>query len=371
MRIGLFNTNPAWGGGERWFFDAGRALEARGHEVVRLGRSGTPLFRRWGRGAVDSERFGRRRVRALDVLVCNSGREVRRALRLVGRRAGPAVVLRRGLDRPLRDAWYRRRAWRRLSAILVNSRATGETVAASLPWFPRSRIRRIYNPVTLDPVPDVPRSGPFRVGIVGRLVRQKGADVLLEALARLRELDWTLDIVGDGALRRELERHARSLGIRDRCRFRGEVRDVAPVFASLDLVVVPSRYEGFCFAAAEAALAGRPVVATRVSSLPEVVLDGETGVLVPPDDPTALARAVRALANDPARAAALGDEARARAKERFSPARLHDALESFVEEAAAWPPVGDGSAEGSAPQAGPSAGERSAAAAGSTGTPRR
>jgi glycosyltransferase involved in cell wall biosynthesis len=345
VKIALYNANPAWGGGERWFFEAAAALEARGHDVLRLGRPGTPLFERWAESALPAAAgLMVDRSAVPDVVLGNSGREVRSAMRLLPRGAETRIILRRGIDRPLRNNWFRRRSWRRLSGILVNSDATGATVRASLPWFPGDRIRRIYNPV---PDPGSPKraetSGRFRIGAVGRLVRQKGFDVLLTALASLdTDPPWDLVIAGDGALRGDLERRAGELGISSRVRFLGHVHDVPAVYAALDLLVVPSRYEGFGFVAAEGALAGLPVVASRVSSLPEVVRDGVTGRLVPPDDAAALAEAIASLARDPASARALGAAGRADAVERFDPEGIHTRLEAFLSEAATWPPVGRG-----------------------------
>lgn len=342
MRIGLFNTNPAWGGGERWFLEAGAALRARGHQVVSIGRVGTPLFRRWGQratpeAALDALCAG---DAPLELLLCNSGREVRCALRSMSRDSPTRLILRRGLDRVLRDNWLRRRSWRRLSAILVNSDATAATVRRSLPWFPPDRIRRIYNPVPL-PAPTAPPAfdAPIRLAVVGRLVDQKGFDLLLDALGEAgASFDWTLAVAGEGRRRGALERQARRLGLAGRVRFLGHLDRVEPLYAEADLVVVPSRYEGFCFVAVEAALAGRPVVGTRVSSLPEVVEDGATGLLVPPGDPAALLEAIRALVTDPTRARAMGARGSERARERFAPERIHAELESFLMEVAAAPP---------------------------------
>jgi 2-deoxystreptamine N-acetyl-D-glucosaminyltransferase/2-deoxystreptamine glucosyltransferase len=270
----------------------------------------------------------------------NSRKDLVRVLREARGRPGLRVALRRGIDRRLRDNPFRRPAWRRLSSILVNSDATGETVRRSLPWFPPGRITRVYNAVRLEPRPAVPAPDDrLRVGVVSRLVRSKAVDVLLRALARLRA-PWSLVAAGDGSERPRLERLARDLGIGDRCRFLGHVAEPADVYAALDVVAIPSYYEGFCFTAVEAALAGLPVVASDASGLREVVEDGRTGILVPPRDPDALAGALERIAADPALARALADEGRRRARERFDPPRLHDELERFLERAAAEDPVG-------------------------------
>ncbi len=356
LRIALLDANPQWGGGERWFLDAARALLERGHELRLVAAEEAPLFERFrelGAPVIPDHRIADAFADPVPaVALANSGREVRAALRGVAElrsaaRARTRLVLRRGIDRPLANHWFRRRSWRRLSAILVNSDATGRTVRDSLPWFPEERIRRIHNPVTFEPAPRSPappggEDPPFRIGVVARLVRQKGLDVLFEALAKLTPEDepWTLDIAGDGKLRGELEELARRLEIADRVRFAGHVDALAPFYGSLDALVVPSRYEGFGFVAAEGLKAGLPVIASRTSSLPEIVDPGETGILVPPDDPEALATAIRALAADPVKAAAMGTLGQERASARFAPAPLHDALEDALAWAAGLPPVG-------------------------------
>ena len=96
----------------------------------------------------------------------------------------------------------------------------------------------------------------------------------------------------------------------------------------------PARWEGFGLALLEAMLAGKPVVATRVSSAPEIVADGETGLLVPPDDPAALAEAVLGLLADPGRAAAMGEAGLTRAQSTFSVARMSERTAAIYVEAA-------------------------------------
>lgn len=308
--------------------------------MVVLAAAGSALERRLATAGIETAAADRARDalarHAPDVVVTNSGRELRRVIRALGRRASraPALVLRRGIDRPLRDHPFRRRAWRRLAAIVVNSGATRATVRRSLPWFPDERIRLLHNAVTLDAEPPVPRAAgqPFRVGAVARLVRQKGIGYLLEAVARLPDVELSVEIAGEGKLRRRLEAASRRLGVADRVRFLGHVEALPPLYARLDAVAIPSLYEGFCFVAAEAALAGLPVVASDVSSLPELVEDERTGLLVPPGDSAALATALAALARDPERARALGERARARAAARFAPEPLLDRLVEILDD---------------------------------------
>jgi glycosyltransferase involved in cell wall biosynthesis len=154
---------------------------------------------------------------------------------------------------------------------------------------------------------------------VSRLVEQKGVDIAVRALPaiRTRHPNAVLVVLGEGPQRPRLAGEGVYLP--------GRVGDVASWYRRAELLVHPARWEGFGLALVEAMLAGKPVVATRVSSAPEIVADGETGLLVPPDDPVALAEAVTALLADPARAAAMGEAGLARAQRNFSVAKMAEA----------------------------------------------
>ena len=149
---------------------------------------------------------------------------------------------------------------------------------------------------------------------VSRLVPQKGVDVAVEAMAGI---DATLVVLGEGPEREALQAQARALGVR--LLLPGRVGDVTSVLRRADVLVHPARWEGFGLALLEAMLAGLPVVASRVSSIPEIVADGETGVLVPPDDPAALRAAIESVLADPGE---LGASGRERARREFSVAQM-------------------------------------------------
>jgi glycosyltransferase involved in cell wall biosynthesis len=173
-----------------------------------------------------------------------------------------------------------------------------------------------------DPVPE----GARILLCVCRLEPQKGVDVAIRALAEAP--DTHLVVLGEGPQRRELEQLARELGVR--VYMPGRVPDVAAWLRRADLLVHPVRWEGFGLALLEAMLASLPIVATRVSSIPEIVADGRTGVLVPPDDPPALAAAVRRVLADPAE---YGQRGHTRALAEFSVARMADRTLAVYEQA--------------------------------------
>lgn len=165
-----------------------------------------------------------------------------------------------------------------------------------------------------------PLPGAPRLAIVGRLIPIKGHDVLLRALAEARERlpGLTLEIAGEGPLEPSLRATVARLGLDGAVTFLGRVAPVAPVLERAEVVVVPSFGEGFGMVALEAMERGRPVIASAVGGLPEIVDAGRTGILVPPGDVAALARALAELAGDGARAASLGAAGRERARDEFS-----------------------------------------------------
>jgi glycosyltransferase involved in cell wall biosynthesis len=155
---------------------------------------------------------------------------------------------------------------------------------------------------------------------VGRLIYYKGFEHLVRAMADVR---GTLLLAGDGPLRGALEAEARRLGIAERVVLMGRVNDaeLRACYHACDVFALPSvaRSEAFGIVQLEAMACGRPVVNTRLdSAVPHVSLDGLTGLTVPPGDPAALAAALRALLDDPARRAAMGAAARLRVREEFS-----------------------------------------------------
>ncbi|MGQ9512036.1 MAG: glycosyltransferase family 4 protein [Thermodesulfitimonas sp.] len=170
------------------------------------------------------------------------------------------------------------------------------------------------------------------VGTVARLAPQKGVRYLIEAAGLLppgRQPFFV--IVGDGPLRGELERLA-AASAGGRFFFTGMREDLPALLNAFDLFVLPSVSEGFGLAALEAMAAALPVVATTVGGIPEVVVDGETGILVPPRDAAALAAAIGRLLGDPELAAKMGQAGRERVRKLFTVERMARAVMALYEE---------------------------------------
>jgi len=159
---------------------------------------------------------------------------------------------------------------------------------------------------------------------VAELHTNKGLDVLIEAFAKLasRELQVCLILAGAGEEKEKLMALTKRLMIATRVVFTDFLPDARSYLAAADLFVFPSRKEGMPFALLEAGLASLPVIASRVGGIPEVIEDGAGGLLVPPDDPGALAEAIQSLIKNPERAARLGTALRAHVEKEFSKERM-------------------------------------------------
>lgn len=251
---------------------------------------------------------------------------------LVGRLAGTPVTLvsKRSLDRYDRID-RRAAAWlsnRLASRVTVNASAVRDITIEHERCAPE-RIVMIPNGVALpssapasvppQPASDPRGTGPL-VGMVGRLSWKKGYEHALAAAVLLRERipGVRFDVVGDGELRRELEETTRRLGLADTVRFLGQRRDVPDLMRTFDCFVLSSVIEGMPNALLEAMALGRPVVTTSAGGSAEVVIDGESGLVVPPADPDALANAIERVLRDADFARRIAASGERRVREQFS-----------------------------------------------------
>jgi glycogen synthase len=324
-----------------------RALKARGHEIIVVARRdtddlpdvdcyhGIPVYRFPFRTAVQARNLGRvvdlrERLAAVvrafkpDVVhVYHSGPGLYFYLLACGSRSAPVIMTlhQTYVDPLLTPDSVRGRLMRSARWISSCSASVLEVTRQQLPEIKSysSVISNSLEMPTLEPAP-LPFDPP-RVLCLGRVIQQKGFDVSLTAWKTLagRFPGARLVIAGNGLARPDLEQQARRLGL-DCVDFLGWVPpdDVPALINSCTLMLMPSRIEPFGLVALQAAQMGRPIVATRVDGLPEVVVHEKTGWLVDADDSHALAQAIAFLLDHPEIAAELGRAARVRAQELFS-----------------------------------------------------
>lgn len=345
-RICFVNTNRAWGGGEKWAHDfASRAVRSgarvsavvhpesvlgdrlAGVEGVRVER--VPIGNLSFLDPRVQGRLGRFFARsAIEIVVMALPADLK-AAGLAARRAGVEhVVYRRGIDVPVRDTWLNRHLYGRvITRLICNSEQTRRSVLAhNAALIDPERVSVLYNGFDVeafDRAPSTPlverEPGVVVIGTAGRLTEQKGHTYLLQALELLRSRGARvrLLVAGTGELHDALAREVAGRGLGDCVHFLGFVEEMRRFYASLDLFVLPSLWEGFGYALVEAMAACLPVVAFDVSSNPEILEGGATGRLARVGDEADLAAKIHELAQDATARAQLGERGRRRVLEVF------------------------------------------------------
>ncbi|MEX1118256.1 MAG: glycosyltransferase family 4 protein [Terrimicrobiaceae bacterium] len=353
----LLNSMKFMGGGETWMLGMAGHLAARGHHpfltarpktmLLKLAReSGLPAFPLWISGDLNPILLWRLasmiRDNNIDLVIANTARDIRIAGLVTHFQKGVSVVGLHQVDLPIKNKWNYRLTFKTFAdAIVVNSRSTKRTLLENNPWLPQNKIRVVPhgidtskyqsgNPEALRAELGLP-SDAFVIGFVGRLSGQKGVSVLLAAIEQLARQDRTLHFViaGIGTLEKKVIDFVKSSGLGDVVHFLGFRDDVPALMQMFDLLVVPSLWEGFGLVLIEAMSAGVPCIASNVSSIPEILEDGENGLLVPPGDVEALVRAVLRLHADPALGKLLGNAGKETVDEKFTIDRMMTGYEEL------------------------------------------
>ena len=359
LRIAHVDAERGFSGGEIQVFLLMEGLRARGHENLlfcqpgsrceeQASRRGFEVCSLPMRGDLDLPAVwglhGAMGKARLDLVHLHTGR----ATWLGGLAAAwcglPALTTRRQ-DRRVKRNWRTRLIYRRLTQRGV---AISKAVERCLKEGGVDPARIQIIPSSVDPAQfacEIPRDELRRASglkpednvllVMAALVRRKGIDVLLQALARLVEegdVRTQLWIAGQGSESAALEQQACDLGLEKRVYFLGQRSDKAELFSICDAFLLPSRREGLGVAALEAMAAGRAVIASSVGGLADAVIDGETGLLVQPENVEQLAQAIARLRDDAPLASRLGAAGPARVGRGHLPEQMVQAYEDLYRE---------------------------------------
>jgi glycosyltransferase involved in cell wall biosynthesis len=364
MNVLFLNSCRTWGGGEVSLTQIVESLRSLGHNVTVACRPNSALYNRIRNSTIDlvPVRFGgdfdpftilglaRLMVgRKIDVVCVHTEKELRVG-GMASLLAAVPVIVSREVDFPLKDTFLNRLFYGKVASVVIaNSYATKNTLLISAPWLDAGKIHVVWKGVDAR-LFRLPASGSLReefhigeedslIGFVGRLDEQKGLLTLLEAMALLVEQHRNAKLVlaGDGNLRASVQEFLRSRNL-DRHAYLAGFRENIPEFLrGIDFLVMPSNWEGFGYAAVEAMAAGKAVVASNVSSLPEIIEDRRTGLLVPPRSPERLADAMVMLVDNPQLRNSMGKAGARKVENVFSLPTMVANVESLLLEAASLP----------------------------------
>lgn len=356
MQIAFVNFigTGKFGGGEKWMVSAGAQLVAKGHDVIMIGKKGSKFLDHAMKAGISSLGISRWQhttgyyfitvAQALsmqknDILICNLNTDVRTIGLLAKLRGTPVILARHGLLSYHKKRWrYKISAQYILDGIITNSK-TIKTTYADYGWFDEKFVKVIYNGITIPDhvVPyDFSKRFPGKKVIysAGRLAEQKGFVYLIDAAAILQKNrnDLLFAISGEGKLESELKQQVANLGLENSFIFLGLSADIYPYLKGCDLFVLSSLFEGMPNVVMEAMAMQKAVVATNVNGVQELMVEGETGLIVPAKEPQALANAIAQIIENPDMLALFGKTGYERVTKEFTMSAMADNLELHLQQ---------------------------------------
>lgn len=352
LKVLFINSIQMWGGAEVWLMDVMHGLEGRGHDVTLVCRPGTILEKNARAEGFDVVAMKMRgdvdpfviynvmhvmKSKGIQVMSTNMDKELRFG-GLAAKLAGDVVVIpSREVDYPLKNNLRYRLTYNWLADyVLANSESTKQTLLSSAPWLDEDRIEVVYKGINPTPYMERPEDGAALrdelgiasdtkvVGFVGQIIERKGVPDIIEAIPLVVEKipNVRFLFVGEGLLDDFVVEAAKERGVADNVIHAGFRKDIPAIMKAVDLLILPSVVEGFGYVLAEAMAASRPVVATRASSIPEIVVHDETGLLVDVHEPEQLADAVARILGDDTLATDMGRRGRERVLANFTLERM-------------------------------------------------
>jgi len=337
----FFNSNHAWGGGEKWHLQHAISLRNLGYQVLVVTGKKSALFEKAKNNGLRVKSFHIFNLSFLDpifitylarffmrekvdTVIFGLSKDVKTG-GIAARMAGiKKRIYRRGSAVPVRDSLLNRFLFRHiLTQTVANSVCIREAILENNPkLIPPGKLRLIYNAVHIPGREMRPKAHQHKIQLTnaGRLVEQKGQHYLVKVAATLKKegYPFTMSIAGSGKLAKPLKAMAVESGLNGEFRLCDFQDEITLFLKDSDIFLFPSLHEGTANVLLEVMAMGIPVVAFNVSSMPEMIVDGETGYLVPLGDTAAFTEKVKILIENPQLRVSLGENARKRVQERFN-----------------------------------------------------
>jgi glycosyltransferase involved in cell wall biosynthesis len=346
----FINSITIYGGGEVWMINAMKEFASRGYKVLLICKPESEIKNCALKEGIDTITMSIAgegdpftiykllkiiKQKKIDFIITNTAKELRLS-GIVSKLSGRTkVIARQGIDYPLKNTLRYRFTYNLLAdAIVANSEATKKTILKNAPWLNPDKVKVIYNGIDTDLYSqantkslrdEIGFSNDDKIiGFAGRLNVQKGVKYLLEAFKVVAEKSSSakLLIVGKGDLETYVKEFTAKHNLKSRIHFAGFREDIPNIMRTIDILVLPSLWEGFGIVLIEAMAAGKPCVATNISSIPEIMMDGENGFLVPPENTQAIADALMKLVSDEKLSERLGRKGSEIVNEKFTIDRM-------------------------------------------------
>jgi glycosyltransferase involved in cell wall biosynthesis len=345
----FINSITLYGGGEVWMLTLIKELVRRGYKVTLVCKKESEIIKHVDnsldvlplRITGDFDPFTISRLvkiykkRKIDIVIANVGKDIRLAGLAAKFVSDISVVALHQVDREIKNNLRYRFTYNSLADIIVvNSIATKNTLLKSAPWLSDKKIKVIYHGIDNEKYSDS-KTKSLRsqlgistqekiIGFIGRLSVQKGIKYMLDAfrLVANKTNNVHFIIVGTGELEGMIKDFTTSFNLENRIHLLGFRNDIPDLMRTFDIFLLPSIWEGFGIVLIEAMAAGKPVVATKTSSIPEIVVENICGILFPPEDDESIANALMKLISDPELKIKYGEAGRKIVSEKFTIGRM-------------------------------------------------
>ena len=361
------NSNIPWGGGEKWHLEAALAFAQKGWKVFVLCHPNSKLLKKvqqypqltpfaiaLGKLSFLNPFVNQRlksflQQQAISTVIMNLPIDVKCIAPAAKQANVTNIYYRRGSAIAIKNSMANRWLFRLLTGVIVNSAETMRLLCANYPLISQNRIHLIPNGISiatfdtnLTNAQKLPAYKGLVIGNAGRLNKQKAQHLLLYLCKELQTLQcpFTLLIAGEGEREQELKQLAHTLGIAEHVHFLGFMDDLSSFWASINVFVLTSLWEGFGYVLAEAMLARKPVAAFAISNIPELIQNNHNGLLFPLPkhaestnalpNLTEMAQALASLYNTPDDMKAMGEAGRTFACQNFSHEASMDTLEQLL-----------------------------------------
>ncbi len=357
-RICFYNSNKAWGGGEKWHFEVGLRLHNRGHHVIFFTNNESVLKEKLENTSIPVYSVKTSNLSFLNILKSNKVKHILKKeninsiilnlssdVKLAGMAARNAgvknIIYRRGLAKPIKSTFLNRYLFNKvITHVICNSRETRRTIFQNNPdMVPAEKVSIIYNGIDTSKMKeDTPEmftktdKETIHIGNLGRMVGQKGQRHLIEMAAMMDKegMNFHMFIGGIGPMERELKNYAVQLKVSDKVTFPGFISDVNSFMQGLDIFVLPSYWEGFGYVLVEAMVNALPVVAFDITSNPEIIEDLQTGFLCKAGDTNELMKKTNLLIHKPELRNAMGKAGKERVLSLFTIEKTVDETENLL-----------------------------------------
>ena len=355
--ICFFNSNKAWGGGEKWHMTSALELKRRGYNTIMVTNINSQLREKARLEGLNVYYFqiGNLsflnpikiftlflffKTKKFDTIIMNLPADLKSA-GIAAKLAGiKNIIYRRGMPHPLRNTWLNRFLFQKvLTKVIVNSEEIARSLAqGNEAWYPKEKMVLLYNGMNTQLAFDhekklyQKKNNEWVIGNAGRLTSQKGQKYLIEMAEELKakDINFKLLIAGEGELRRELQALIDAKNLKEEVTLLGHVSDIPGFMNSLDIFVFPSLFEGSANTLIETLYYQKPIVAFDVSSNPEIIQHQVNGLLAKPFESADLTKCVVELTNSPQLREEFVKNGEKILKEKFDNQKIFEQLKAII-----------------------------------------